>query len=162
MLKKHQLHKQLSFKDYKELIEWAPEAHKGKNAYSYRANLKDNTVTRISFSEFRDDVRGMASKLIDMGCKDKHCVVIGKLSYEWAVLYFSILASDGVIVPLDRDWHAEELAKTAKTLTIEELPSVIVKVDNEVSANLGLATKKPLDITLRGVEKDININKIST
>ena len=71
-------------------------------------------VTRITFDEFRDDVRALTSKLIEMGCAGKHCAVIGKLSYKWAVLYFSIIAADGVIVPLDKDWHAEELAKTVK------------------------------------------------
>jgi len=113
-MNKDMLHKKLEFQDYRELIEWAAEEHSGKIAYSFKGDLRKPDVTRITFNEFRDDVRALTSKLIKMGCPGKHCAVIGKLSYEWAVLYFSIIASGGVIVPLDKDWHAEELAKTVK------------------------------------------------
>ncbi|MBQ3017185.1 MAG: AMP-binding protein [Clostridia bacterium] len=114
MRSEHQLHEQVNFSDYRALVEWAANTHKDKYAYSYKSDLKKNEVTRISFTTLRDDVRALTSKLIEMGCEGKHCVVIGKLSYEWAVLYYSIIIAGGVIVPLDRDWHAEELAKTAK------------------------------------------------
>lgn len=113
-MNKHMLHKKLEFKDYKELLEWSGDEHADKNAYSFKKNLHKPEVTRITFKEFRDDVRAMTSTLIKMGCRGKHCAVIGKLSYEWAVLYYSIIIADGVIVPLDRDWRAEELAKTVK------------------------------------------------
>jgi len=112
-MNEHMLRKQLEFRDYRELIEWSAKEFGGKNAYSFKEGLKSE-VTRITFEQFRDDVRALTSKLIKMGCKGKHVSVIGKLSYEWAVLYFSILCADGVIVPLDRDWHAVELAKTVK------------------------------------------------
>ena len=112
-MEKHMLHEKYDFRDMRELIEWAAVKHDGKNAYSFKANPHKPEVTRITFNTLRDDVRAMSTKLIDMGCSGKHCVVIGKLSYEWAVLYFSILSANGVIVPLDRDWHAEELARTA-------------------------------------------------
>lgn len=113
-MNKHILHEKLEFRDMRTLIEWAAVEHEGKNAYSYKANLHKPEVTRITFNTLRDDVRAMTTKLISMGCSGKHCVVIGKLSYEWALLYFSILSAGGVIVPLDKDWHADELAKTAK------------------------------------------------
>ena len=113
-MNKHMLHEKHSFRDMRELVEWAAKEHNEKNAYSYKAKLNKPEVTRITFNTLRDDVRAMTTKLIDMGCSGKHCAVIGKLSYEWAVLYFSILSANGVIVPLDRDWHGEELAKTVK------------------------------------------------
>ena len=112
-MEKHILHEKYSFRDMRELIKWAAVKYDGKNAYSFKSNLHKPDVTRITFNTLRDDVREMTTKLIDMGCSGKHCVVIGKLSYEWAVLYFSILSANGVIVSFDRDWHGEELAKTA-------------------------------------------------
>lgn len=121
IMNKHMLHEKKEVKDFKELIEWSAKEYGEKNAYSFKKNLHKPDVTRISFNALRDDVRALTSKLIDMGCGGKHCAVIGKLSYEWAVLYFSILAADGVIVPLDRDWHAEELAKTASKADVSYL-----------------------------------------
>ena len=120
-MNKHMLHEKHDFIDMRELIEWAAKEHSGKFAYSYRPAPNKNEVTRITFGELRDDVRAMTTKLLAMGCAGKHCAVIGKLSYEWALMYFSILAANGVIVPLDRDWHADELAKTAKKADVEFL-----------------------------------------
>ena len=127
-MKNHILHEKHEFKNMRELIEWAALEYAGKNAYSYRPDLRKPDVTRLTFETFRDDVRALTSKLIKMGCAGKHCVVIGKLSYEWALLYFSILAADGVIVPLDKDWHKEEIAKTAK-----KADASFVFCDDEVS-----------------------------
>jgi long-chain acyl-CoA synthetase len=63
----------------------------------------------------RDDVRALASELIAKGCVGKSCVLIGKMSYEWALTYFAVMSIGGVLVPLDRDWSAEDLADTART-----------------------------------------------
>ena len=96
----------------RELVEWAGKTHKSQYAYSYRKDLKSDAV-RISFEELRNDVRALSSELISMGIEGKKCVVIGKMSDEWALLYYSVIISGGVLVPLDKDWGAEELAKTA-------------------------------------------------
>ena len=113
-MNKHILHEKLDFENYRALIEWAGEEHALKNAYSFKRDLHKPHVTRITFSALRDDVRAMTSALIKKGCCGKQCVVIGKMSYEWAVLYYSVIMAGGVLVPLDRDWHTEELAKTVK------------------------------------------------
>ncbi len=113
-MNKHMFHKKLEFENYKALIEWAGSEYSDKNAYSFKKDVHKPHVTRVTFKEFRDDVRGMTSALINKGCAGKHCALIGKLSYEWAVLYYSVIMANGVLVPLDRDWHGEELAKTVK------------------------------------------------
>ena len=97
----------------RELIEWAGEEYSDRTAYSYKKHPKDEEVISVSFSQFRDDVRALTSSLIKMGCTGKHCVIIGKLSYEWAKIYYAVLCAGGTLVPLDRDWSEEELAKTA-------------------------------------------------
>ena len=111
-MKTHMLHERLNFLDMRNLIEWAAEEHAGKYAYSFRPDYRRTDVVRVTFGTLRDDVRGLTTKLLRMGVRGKKCAVIGKLSYEWAVLYFSILSAGAVIVPLDRDWQGEELAST--------------------------------------------------
>ncbi len=111
-MKNELLHPRHEFANLRELIEWAGEEYKDRIAYSYKETPKSEVVS-VGFSEFREDVRSLTTELIKMGCAGKHCVVIGKLSYEWAKLYYGILCAGGVLVPLDKDWAAEELAKTA-------------------------------------------------
>ena len=62
----------------------------------------------------RDDVRALATKFINMGVSNKHCLVIGKFTYEWVITYFSLLCAGSVVVPLDRDWNENDLCETVK------------------------------------------------
>ncbi len=113
-MKNLKLHEKIEFENVRELVERAAEMYPDRVAYSYRVKPHDKEVVKVSFPELRDDVRALASELIARGMAGKRCVVIGKLSYAWARMYFSILSVGSVIVPLDRDWTAEDLAHTAK------------------------------------------------
>lgn len=73
---------------------------------------------------------------------------------------YTMLNDDKVVFNI-RSYNGNDLQDSVsiqKVLKIMELPTISVKVDNELSANLGLGTKKPLDITYKGVENDINVN----
>ncbi len=113
-MKNQILHEKLEFSTMRDLVEWAGEEHADKCAYSYRQSPASKDITKVSFNQLRQNVRDLASELISMGCAGKHCVVIGKLSYEWALLYFATLSIGAVLVPLDKDWHAEDLSDTVK------------------------------------------------
>ena len=117
----HILHKKHSFKNIRELIEWAGNEHGNKIAYSFRKKPSDKQIKKISYTVFRNDVRNMSSTLASMGCTGKHCAVIGKFSYDWAVMYFSILSIGGVLVPLDKEWHTTDLCDTVKRAEAEFL-----------------------------------------
>ena len=110
-MKQNALHERRDFSNVRELIEWAGMHYSDRIAYSFRLNPRGE-VTKISFRQFRDDVRALASELLSMGCSGKKCVVIGKFSYDWAKMYYSLLSIGAVIVPLDRDWLANDLADT--------------------------------------------------
>ena len=120
-MKNHMLHEKKSFSNFRELIEWAGHEHGERVAYSFRQNANDKDITKITFNQFRGDVRSLASEMLSMGCAGKHCAVIGKLSYEWALLYFASLSIGAVLVPLDKEWHANDLADTALKAKIEFL-----------------------------------------
>ena len=112
-MKKEQLHERNNFESYRHLIEWAAEKYGERAAYSFTLGAsKENT--KISFIALRDDVRAAVCKLRKIGVEGKKCALIGSLSYQWAVLYYSVIIAGGTLVPLDKDWQAEELAKTAK------------------------------------------------
>ena len=113
-MKQHMLHKKREFTSVRHLIEWAGEKYGARCAYAYRADPHQSEVTRVTFAQMRDDVRGLASELLALGCAGRHCVIIGKMSYEWGLTYFAALSIGAVLVPLDRDWTAADLADTAK------------------------------------------------
>lgn len=139
-MKKGMLHEKIEFENVRSLVEWAGDKHADLCAYSYRENPRDKEFSKATFAELRDDVRALASKLLESGCAGKHCVLIGKLSYDWVRTYFAVLSIGGIIVPLDRDWHKEELAETAKRADIsflfcdEELAEKAEYIEAETSA----------------------------
>jgi acyl-CoA synthetase (AMP-forming)/AMP-acid ligase II len=112
-MKDHILDEKKEFVNVRELIEWAAQEYGEKTAYSYRVSPTKPDITKVSFIKFRNDVRALATEMLDMGCAGKHCVIIGKFSYEWAVTYYATLCIGAVLVPLDRDWLAQDLADTA-------------------------------------------------
>ena len=120
-MKNQMLHEMRNFETVRELIEWAGDEHGSKVAYSFRQNPHDKDITKITFNQFRGDVRALASELLSMGCAGKHCVVIGKFSYDWALMYFAALSIGAVIIPLDKDWHGEDLADTASKAKVDFL-----------------------------------------
>lgn len=112
-MKNLQLHEKLDFTNVRELIEYAGETHADRIAYSFRRTPKAE-ITRIKFSCLRDDVRALACELAQLGCSGKHCIIIGKFSYDWVLTYYAVLSIGGVVVPLDPEWQAEDLADTAQ------------------------------------------------
>jgi len=121
MKNKHILHEKREFENVRHLIEWAGDFYADRTAYSFRVNPHDKDVKKVSFKEFRDDVRALATELYSMGCAGKHCILIGKSSYEWVTLYYATLSIGAILVPLDREWGAEELLETAKRADISYL-----------------------------------------
>ena len=112
-MNKDMIHEPRYFDNVRALVEWGAEYYGNDTVYSFRPTPRADVVKK-SFVEFRDDVRALASELLSMGCAGRHCVVIGKLSYEWATLYYATLSIGGVLIPLDRDWQAEDLAATVE------------------------------------------------
>ena len=114
MNKNHTLRKKQKFINVRQLVEWAADTYGDKTAYSFRIPASAEESTKVSFIQLRDDVRALASEMAAMGCAGRQCALIGKFSYQWAVTYFAALSIGAVLVPLDRDWLADDLADTVK------------------------------------------------
>lgn len=106
------LHERRDFTTVRELVEWAAEYYGDDTAFSFRPNPHKPEIVSKSYVQLRDEVRALASTLLRMGCAGKHCALIGKPSYEWVLVYYAALSVGAVLVPLDREWLAEDLADT--------------------------------------------------
>ncbi len=121
-MKKEMLHERKDFANVRELVEWAADTYGEAPAFSFRTKpTKEETTVKKSFVELRDDVRALATELASMGCAGKHCALIGKSSYEWAITYYATLSIGAVLVPLDREWLAPDLADTVEKADCEFL-----------------------------------------
>ena len=115
------IHPKREYTDIRHLVEDSGERYSDRIAYSFRKKASDKKKVEITFDKVRDDVRALTTEFLSRGYQGKHVAVIGKNSYEWYLCYLSLLSADAVIVPLDRDWLANDLAETVLKAECEVL-----------------------------------------
>ncbi len=120
-MNKEQLHPKREFKSIRHIVEYAARTYGNKIAFSYRQKPHDYEKVCVSYIEFRDDVRALATEMLARGMKGKHVVVVAKMSYDFIVTYYATLLIGAVLVPLDKDWGAVDLADTAKNADMDYL-----------------------------------------
>ena len=60
-------------------------------------------ICEMTYAAFAEEVRRLAGGLTALGLAGRRIAVIGETSPRWLATYFAVLASGGVIVPLDRE-----------------------------------------------------------
>ena len=111
---KEALHLKREFSDMRDLIEQVGELYPEKNAYSYRVKPSDAESVKVTFTQMRADIRGLATEFISRGYEGKKIALIAKLSYPWVCVYFAAQIAGAVLVPLDKEWRDVDLADTVK------------------------------------------------
>ena len=156
--KDYPLYESTLFEDFREMIENVANKYPARTAFSFKKDPKDAAVKRVTFDETRYDVRDLATALIELGCRDKHCALIGGTSLGWIYSYFALMAMGAVTVPLDKDWAAQDLASTIQKAECEYVfyaDEVKEKLDAISAENPGI--KKFVCIWGEGREGDLRL-----
>ena len=90
----------------KEMLNNTVSKYSDNTAFKYKNAGK---ITEVKYSQFKADVDGLGTALIDFGLKDKKIIVISENRYEWAVSYMAITCGTGIVVPLDRSLPENEV-----------------------------------------------------
>lgn len=93
----------------KDLFDYPLEHTPDKDAF--RVRTRNGEAEGISWRKFKDDVDDLGTALYARDLKGKHIAVIGDNMYEWILTYMTAMCGDMVIVPLDKDLPAEQLAE---------------------------------------------------
>lgn len=120
-MKNTKLREKIEFVNVKDLVEKAGEMYKGDYVYAYRNNPRDKEVVKVTYEEWREDVRGLATEFLARGYKGKHIALIGKLTYSWILVYWAALSIGAVLVPLDPEWTVDDLSDTSIKADISAL-----------------------------------------
>ena len=96
--------------DMRSIVEEAATNFPDRTALSYKIHPSDTEVIRVSFPEWRDDVRNLGTALIAKGLREKNIALIGENSYGWCCSFFAIMAIGSVVVPVDKDLAPEDIA----------------------------------------------------
>jgi long-chain acyl-CoA synthetase len=107
------------FEDFRIMTENAAKRYPDRIAISWKKNPKEKETTEVTYSQARDHIRNMGTELISMGCRDKHIALIGESSYGWICSYFCLMSIGTVVVPVDKDLPADEIASILNTAECE-------------------------------------------
>ena len=118
---KQPIHPKHEYSNIREVIEHIGDIYHGKVAYSYRIKPSDKEIIEKKYEELRDEVRALTTEFISRGMAGKHIGLIGKLSYHWVLVYYASLASNAVLVPLDKEWLDADLAATGVKAELDYL-----------------------------------------
>lgn len=114
-MKRYPLYNAPTFVNVREMIEHLDESFGGNVAISFRSKPNKERVHVRTYQRLADDVRAIATSVVERGIVDGgHCALVGKLTYGWICTYLALLSVGAVIVPLDPEWSAEDLADTVK------------------------------------------------
>ena len=116
----------------------------------------------------RDNIRALSSEFLARGFAGKHCAVIGKFSYSYVRVYFSLLAIGAVMVPLDRDWLKEDLTETAARADAEvliidgDLAEKAEARQNRIDQIIAEDIPELYELTMKDVTDYLESNKIKS
>ncbi len=114
------IHKVAKYENLKEMLQKSGEAFGERPAYKFKTEIPGK-FRIITHKEFREDINGLGTALIDMGLKDKRIAVISENRYEWGMAYFATVAGTGIIVPLDKALPGNEIESLIMRSEVEAI-----------------------------------------
>lgn len=112
--------------DLKDMLETTVARFPERTLFKQKFN-RNEPFRGITFRQVLDDVYALGTAFLDLGLREKKIGVIGKNSYQWCETYLAVTGGVGVIVPLDKELHEEEL----KQLTVKGELSAVITVENK-------------------------------
>lgn len=109
MNKNYPIYKTTFIDDMRSLVEEAAQNFSDSIAVSYKENYWDKEVKKVTFSQWRDDVRHLGTALIANGLREENIAIVGENSYGWCCSFFAVMAIGSVTVPVDKELPADDI-----------------------------------------------------
>lgn len=107
-MKNYPLYRNTLVPTLKDLVSSCAEKYGNKPAFRYAGRKTDISV---SFTQFKTQVEQLGTYLYAAGYQNCHIAVFGENSYEWILTHFAVTCGRNVIVPIDKDLDAEQIAE---------------------------------------------------
>ena len=109
MNKNYPIYKTTFIDDMRSLVEEAAQNFPDSTAISYKEKYSDKEVKKVSFTQWRDDVRNLGTALIYNGLREENIAIVGENSYGWCCSFFAVMAIGSVTVPVDKELPSEDI-----------------------------------------------------
>ena len=109
MNKNYPIYKTTFIDDMRSLVEEAAQNFPDSIAISYKDKPSDKIVRKVSFTQWRDDVRNLGTALIANGLREEKIAIVGENTYGWCCSFFGVMAIGSVTVPVDKELPIEDI-----------------------------------------------------
>ncbi len=106
---KQNLYEFREVRDLKQMLYSSAQMFSEKTGYLVKERI-GGPYLPITFQQFREDVDGLGTALLELGLEGKKIAVIGENRYDWLVAHMAALCGVGISVPLDKELPAGEVA----------------------------------------------------
>ena len=121
-------------------------------AFRYR---KGKEIIDVSFEQFYLDTKYLGSAFTNLGFKKgSKIAMIGPNSYEWVNVFVSVLNSEAVFVPVDKELPIEEIAYVINDSETDVFFYYGTNYDEKIKANLSLFPKVKYFVSIDAKEDD--------
>lgn len=119
MKNKIEISKELN--NYRELMDFVYENYKDNIAYKYKEDLKATPVKYIekTYGQVVNDVKNLATALLNLPNQCKRIAVIGGNRYEWVISYFGITTAGLIVAPMDKMLPENEITSLVQRSEID-------------------------------------------
>ena len=108
---KYKLYNSEKVHDLREMIENSSIRYPNKTAFLQKV---DGKYRPVSYIRFKNDIDSFGTALASRGFAGKRIIVLGENCYSWCLSYMTVVCGLGVVVPVDKEIPAEEVANIAK------------------------------------------------
>lgn len=109
MNKNYPIYRTTFIDDMRSLVEEAAQNFPDSTAISYKNHYSDKEVQKVTFTQWRDDVRNLGTALVADGLREEKIAIIGENSYGWCCSFFGVMAIGSVTVPVDKELPVEDI-----------------------------------------------------
>ena len=93
--------------DFKQMLDDNAKLFGNKPAFKFKEN---GEIKEVSYKAFKTETDSLGTALCSNGIARCHIAIVSENRYEWIVVYLTVLKSEGVFVPVDKELPANEIA----------------------------------------------------
>lgn len=107
--KNYPLYEVAPFTDFKDMLRQAVENDGEKIAVRYFRDYAAKDIRDVTYNEFKRETEALGTGLASLGITNQHVAMVSENRYEWILTYVTILNTEGVYVPVDKELPFNEI-----------------------------------------------------
>ena len=125
---KYQNYPTIVYENLKQMYHASAETYGEKTLFMQK---EEGEYKSYSFRQYAEEVDALGTALCARGLKGKRIIVSGENGYDWVRAYMAVICGVGVVVPVDKEIPAEEIANIAR-----ESEAVAILHSDKLSAKM--------------------------